>query len=281
MQAYILMKRLHLWYKRMTNYLKGDVQLSKAKKPYGTVLLKAVKILDFLSQRAEAVTMTEISENTEITLSTTNKILDTLLLIGLVARDDVARNYTLGPRLFQFANASLIQFDIARETFAPLKHLHEIVGTTVNLGKLDNNQVLFINKFTDRESSKKVVSRIGITQPLYSTAMGKAILADFSEEELAEYFETIEFSQLTGQTINSKEDLILEIEDTRKRGYGIDDSETEENVYCIGKVVHISDLNTRFAFSISSQKDDLSEERISFLVDEMEKSKNVIEYQLK
>ncbi len=255
--------------------------MTKAKKPYGTVLIKSVKILDFLSQKAEAVSMTDISAYTEITLSTTNKILDTLLLIGLVARDDETRTYTLGPRLFQFANASLIQFDVARETFSPLKHLHEKVESTVNLGKLDNNHVLYINKFTDIESSKKVTSRIGVILPLYCTAMGKAILADFSEAELEEYLETIEFNKLSEYTIDSKEALIREIEETRTRGYGIDDEEAEKNVYCIGTVVQIPNTKSRFAFSISLQKDELSEERLSFFVDEMEKSKNIIEYQLR
>ena len=261
--------------------MKGDIQLTKAKKPYGTVLLKAVKILDLLSQRSAAVSMTEIAKYTEITLSTTSKILDTLLLIGLVARNEETRNFTLGPRLFQFANASLIQFDVARETFTALKHLHEEVGTTVNLGKLDNYEVLYINKFTDIESSKKVTSRIGISQPLYCTAMGKAILADFSEAEFNQYLEKVEFKKVTEQTITSKEELIREIEATRARGYGIDDAEAEANVYCIGTTVQIADQNSRFAFSISIQKDEFSEERLAFLSDEMEKSKNILEYQLR
>lgn len=255
--------------------------MSKAKKPYGTVLLKAVKILDLLSQRADALSMTDIAKYTEITLSTTSKILDTLLLIGLVARDEVTRNFTLGPRLFQFANASLLQFDIARETFKPLKHLHEEVGATVNLGKLDNQEVLYINKFTDIESSRKVTSRIGISQPLYCTAMGKAILAEFSDEELDQYLEEVEFKKITERTITSKEELLREIEATRARGYGIDDGEAEANVYCIGTTVKIPEQNSQFAFSISIQKDEISEERLAFLIDEMEKSKNILEYQLR
>lgn len=255
--------------------------VNKDKKPYGTVLLKAVKILDLLSQRSEAVSMTDISKYTDITLSTTNKILDTLLLIGLVSRDEETRKFTLGPRLFQFANASLIQFDIARETFTPLKHLHEKVGTTVNLGKLENNEVLFINKFTDIESSKKVSSRIGFSQPLYCTAMGKAMLSEFSEEELENYLEQVEFQQITNRTITNREDLIREIKTTRERGYGIDDAEAEPNIYCIGTTVEIPNLNSRFAFSISSQKDELSEERLAYLIEEMEKTTNVLEYQLR
>ena len=101
----------------------------KQKKPYGAVLIKAVQILDLLSQRTEPQSMTEISQYTKITMSTTNKILDTLELIGFVSRNTKTRAYSLGPRLIQLANASFIQFDIARETYPTLKRLFDTVET--------------------------------------------------------------------------------------------------------------------------------------------------------
>lgn len=249
------------------------------KKVYGTVLLKAVQILDVMSQRTTSLSMTEISKYTGITLPTTNKILDTLELTGLVSRDSITKEYSLGPRLIQMANASFIQFDIVRESYTPLKHLYEIVGTTVNLGMLESNQVLFLNKFSDIESSQKVASRIGFSQPLYCTAMGKAMLSEFTEDELNDYFEEVELAPLTGNTILSKEKLIEEIERTRERGYAIDDCEAEENVFCIGTTFRVPGSKNKFAFSISSQFDDINESRLEFLLNELKKNKTVLEYQ--
>jgi len=55
----------------------------KETKPYGTVLLKAAKIMDCLSLQPDQ-TLQEIAKNTEMTASTAIKILETLTLIGYV-----------------------------------------------------------------------------------------------------------------------------------------------------------------------------------------------------
>lgn len=58
----------------------------KETKPYGTVLLKAAKIMDCLSLQPDQ-TLQEIAKNTEMTASTAIKILETLTLIGYVQKD--------------------------------------------------------------------------------------------------------------------------------------------------------------------------------------------------
>ena len=63
-------------------------------KPYGTVLLKAATILDYLAE-APSKPLQEISEATKLTPSTALKILETLQMIGYVKRDK-EKNYRLG-----------------------------------------------------------------------------------------------------------------------------------------------------------------------------------------
>jgi len=254
--------------------------LTNTDKPYGSVLIKAVQILDLLSQRAEPQMMSEISKYTEITMPTTNKILDTLDLVGFVSRDSQTKEYSLGPRLIQLANASFIQFDIARETYTTLKHLYENVNTTVNLGMLQDNQVMFVNKFTERDSSEKTISRIGFTQPIYCSAMGKAILARFTPEERNAYFEQIEFIPNTKQTITSTELLEEEVRFIQEKGYAIDNREAEEDVYCVGTTFEVPGDSNYYAFSISSPYDQVDEAQHEYLVSELMKTKTIIEYQL-
>lgn len=254
--------------------------MSKSKKPYGSVLIKAVQILDLLSQRIDPQSMSEISRYTEITMSTTNKILDTLELIGFVSRNRQTREYSLGPRLIQLANASFIQFDIARETYPTLKRLFESVGTTVNLGMLQDHGVMFVNKFSDRKSSVETVSRIGFTQPLYCSAMGKAILASMSPEEFNNYIEETELVPNTEHTITDKEVLREEIKTVRQKGFAVDDREAETNIYCVGITFTVPGDSNYYAFSISSPYHKITDERYGYLVSELTKTKTIIEYQL-
>lgn len=258
----------------------GSDFLASGKKPYGSVLIKAVQILDLLSQRAEPQTMSEISKYTEITMSTTSKILDTLNLVGFVSRDGQTKEFSLGPRLIQLANASFIQFDIARETYPTLKRLYERIGTTVNLGMHQDSQVLFVNKFSKRDSSADTLSRIGFTQPVYCSAMGKAILASFTPEERKDYLDQVEFKANTEHTITDRAELEKDIELTQERGYAIDDREAEENIYCVGITFQALGDSNHYAFSISSPYEQIDKERHEYLVSELLKTKTVIEYQL-
>ena len=243
-------------------------------------LMKAVQILDVLSQRTEPQTMSEISKYTEITLPTTNKILGTLDLVGFVSRDEQTKAYSLGPRLIQLANAAFIQFDIARETYPTLKHLYERMDTTVNLGMYQDNQVLFVNKFSERDSSEETVSRIGFTQPIYCSAMGKAILASFTPEERKAYLDQVEFIPNTEYTITDREELEKEVERIQERGYAIDDREAEDNIYCVGATFKVPGDSNYYAFSISSPYYQMDGERHDYIVSELVKTKTVIEYQL-
>ena len=254
--------------------------MANADKPYGSVLIKAVQILDLLSQRTEPQTMSEISKYTEITMSTTNKILNTLDLVGFVSRDSQTKEYSLGPRLIQLANASFIQFDIARETYTTLKHLYENVNTTVNLGMFQDNQVMFVNKFTERDSSETAISRIGFTQPIYCSAMGKAILARFTPEERKTYFEQVEIVPNTDHTITNTATLEKEIKLIQEKGYAIDDREAEEGIYCVGTTFKVSGDSNYYAFSISSPYHQVDDARHDYLVSELMKTKTIIEYQL-
>lgn len=252
--------------------------MSKAKKPYGSVLIKAVQILDLLSQRSEPQTMSEISKYTEITMSTTNKILDTLELVGFVSRSPQTKKYSLGPRLIQLANASFIQFDIARETYPTLKRLYETVKTTVNLGMHQENQVMFVNKFSERESSLDTVSRIGFTQPIHCSSMGKAMLAAFTPAEREAYLNEAEFVPNTKRTITNRKQLEEEIVKTQERGYAIDDREAEENIYCVGTAFQVPGDNNYYAFSITSRYNEMTEERHEYVISELMKTKTIFEY---
>mgnify|MGYP002410430021 CR=1 FL=1 len=65
---------------------KEITKMEKAKQPYGTVLIKAVKILDFLAANKEPQSLNIIAQETGFINSTALKILDTLIFIGYVKK---------------------------------------------------------------------------------------------------------------------------------------------------------------------------------------------------
>ena len=154
--------------------------MEEEKKPYGTVLLKAAKIIDHLSNSKEAQSLAAIAANTSLSSPTALKILDTLLLIGYVEKDEQTKRFTLGSALIRHANNRLANLDIIKITDPYLRNLQAGLDETVHLGILDKDEVLYVNKLETQKAIANINSRIGNTNHLYSSAMGKAMLAVFS-----------------------------------------------------------------------------------------------------
>jgi len=225
----------------------------KETKPYGTVLLKAAKIIDHLSNSKEAQSLAVIAANTGLSSPTALKILGTLLLIGYVEKDGQAERFTLGSALIRHANNRLANLDIIKTTEPYLRNLQAGLDETVHLGILDKDEVLYVNKLETQKAIANINSRIGNTNHLYSSAMGKAMLAVFSEEELEAYLGRVELVADTPNTITDRAVLKEEIRNVRMAGFATDDEENDLDVICIGAAL-VVDNKLYGAFSVSTPK---------------------------
>ena len=79
----------------------------------------------------------------------------------------------------------------------------------------------------------KFISTVGLEYSSYSSAMGKAMLAFISKEKLDHYLDYVVFEKETENTIVTKEDLLSELEATRKKGYATDKEESVPGVNCV------------------------------------------------
>jgi len=102
--------------------------------PYGSVLIKADYILEFLSSQNQPQRLSEIAKHTALTNPTALKILSTLLLIGYVQKDPDNKTFSLGPRLIKYANKSIEQLSIKKIAQPHLETLQNITEETVHLG---------------------------------------------------------------------------------------------------------------------------------------------------
>ena len=78
-----------------------------------------------------------------------------------------------------------------------------------------------------------MITRIGASNPVHCTSVGKAILAFLPRRADDRLVRRIRFERFTNRTIATAEALRAEIEKTRRRGYAVDDEELEEGLRCI------------------------------------------------
>ncbi|MFV0557489.1 MAG: IclR family transcriptional regulator [Enterococcus sp.] len=205
------------------------------KKLYGSVLLKAATILDTLAQEG-GKSIQELSNATAITPSNLSKILETLIHVGYVIRDQ-SKLYYLGSKFMKY-NTQNIEVERLLAVSKPyLEALRTELNETIHLSVLENQEVVYIDKLEPQNQGIYMTSKIGLSRPLYSSGMGKAILSTFSEAEIDAYLNQTPLVAFTQNTITTAELLRADLAAIRARGFSIDDEEQEDGGYCVATTI--------------------------------------------
>jgi DNA-binding IclR family transcriptional regulator len=209
----------------------------------------AIRILEVLGKE-QGLGVTGISQRLELPKSSVHDILSTLHHDGLVEKDGDRNHYSLGLKLFELGNMARANLELRRIATPFLRSLNDDLGETVHLTILDGWEVLYIECF---ESVKQLrtYSVIGVRAPLHCTAVGKAILAYFSDKQVNQMVKAMGLPHFTDNTITDRATLDRELVEIRKRGYAVDDAEHEEGVRCIGAPIHNHESQVMASISVS------------------------------
>ncbi len=113
-----------------------------------------------------------------------------------------------------------------------VRKVHELetqTGLVVRIGVWDCKGVTIIIERMPSFSKTEQPVRLGPRNKGYCTAIGRAILAYSDDTVINSYLNGAEIISLTPFTKISKEDILLELEETRKQGYALIDREISVN----------------------------------------------------
>lgn len=228
------------------------------------VLDKSLSVLDILFKNNAPMSITGISKKLGIYPSTIHRILDTLKYRGYVEQNSDDQKYLLGLKLVELGMTRYHQISLAKEVSPFLKELVDECHETVHLGILYHEDVLYIAK-EDSPQTIRMVSRVGRRASLYSTGLGKILLAYLSEKERKKIIAHIKIRRFTENTITNKIELEKELEQVRKQDLALDREENEKEVYCIAVPIKNYRGKVIAALSISSPTYRINAQRKKFL----------------
>jgi DNA-binding IclR family transcriptional regulator len=212
-------------------------------------LERAVSVLEVLSESQAPLSLAEICRHMKLHKSTIHRSLMVLERSGLIERTSENR-FRLGLKLYELGNRAVEQVDLRARVYPFFRRLAMDVRETVHLGVLQKTSVVYLDKV---EPNRRIcmTSRMGSSNPVYCTSLGKAMLAFQPDETIAKIVSSIRFTRYTPKTICSREKLFEHLETVRRRGYAIDDEEIELGVRCIGAPIFNEDRWAIAAISIS------------------------------
>jgi DNA-binding IclR family transcriptional regulator len=197
---------------------------------------RGLRILLILGQNGASLGVNEVSRRLDIDKSTTHRILSTLCGAGFVEQDPETRKYLLGVRVIEVAAMKLRTIELLKIARSAMQELMAQCRETVHLAVQTEGEVMYL----DSEQYAAVITvntTIGGRAPIHSSAVGKALLCGSSSEEVDRILAIKGLQRFTENTIVDPRQFHQHIQQTRERGYGLDDEETTIGVRCLAAPV--------------------------------------------
>jgi DNA-binding IclR family transcriptional regulator len=196
---------------------------------------RTVELLELLAVRhREPVRLRELSEAMKAPRSSIYALLRTLVDRGWVRTDVTGTLYSIGIQALLAGTTYLDVDPILRIVQPQIDDLSSRLDETIHYGRLQGTDIVYL---ATRESSQylRPYSRVGRRLPAYSTAMGKALLAEqLGGPGTGSWTQRLPPSMpaLTPHTIVDRDRLEQELVETSARGYAIDREENVLGVIC-------------------------------------------------
>lgn len=201
-----------------------DNERSERARTTGSALEKSVGILEALGEQVRALSVSELAELTAMPKQTVHRIVRQLEELNLVTREAGADRYVFGARLRQLGVAAL---SAPRQSLATRQILTELVdeiGETCNIGVLDGEEVLYVDR-VECHWPLRVQLRPGSRVPSHCTAIGKLLLAHLPSAQRRQLLPQLELTAFTRNTLVTVPELESALTDIRGQGYAINQEE--------------------------------------------------------
>lgn len=223
--------------------------------------LKALMILEAMSQTDSYTSINEISQMTGLSQSTVHRILSEMVEAGYADKNEQFKKYRVGAQAVIMSGRIIHSNSIVTAAQPELQKLNELTGETVHLLGISDGEVIYLDKLNTRHTLG-LMSYIGKKNPMYCTSGGKCIMAFKSESWLEDYIARhVPFHRYTQFTLTDPEQIRQELVQIRQNGYALDKREHHDNLICVGAPVFDAQNNVIAAISVSAPSYRFTEEQ--------------------
>ncbi len=217
--------------------------------------------LEYLAYNGPSGLM-EIAEALSLNKSTVHRAVSSLQYMGYVRQDQESGKYETTFKIVDMANHVMEKMDIVQTVRPYLRKLSDACGETVHFVRMEEADVVYIDKVESFNNNVRMVSHVGSRIPFYRSAVGKALAAKMPQEEVRRLWDSCSIERMTPYTITNFEEFLENLEEIRHKGYALDNEENETGVRCIAAALDFREGEYGYAFSISVPISRMDNDRI-------------------
>ena len=192
-----------------------------SKKILSNSLVRGLLVLECFSPHKDSYTLAGLSRLVDIPKSSLYRVVKTLSEMNYLRYDDQSKRYYLGTRVLSLGFSVLQSMEL-REIARPyLEKLSRECNKTVNLAILDKHEMVYVERVRVPGIRAFNIS-IGNRIPVWSTAVGKAVLAHLEPAKLKALLKQLR--ELPEFKVGENR-LIKALDQVRRDGFALNDQE--------------------------------------------------------
>lgn len=207
------------------------------------------QLLDYLAHNE--ATLQTIVRDLSIPKTSAYVLLQSLLDVGYVRLLPQSKTYALGFKLYEIGIIAAGRINLRDQAIPYLEKLRNTVDLTCHLGCLDGTEAFYLIKLQPMNSALQINSWEGKRISLYSSGIGKTLLAWQPLEEQKNIVSRLHLEPITVHTITSSDVLLNHLADIRRQGCAMDNEEDGLGIRCMAMPVFSVDGHVTAAVSIS------------------------------
>ena len=185
-------------------------------------------MLACFSERRPVMTISTVAAESGLTRATARRILHTLVQLGFVAAD--GDHFRLTPRVLSIGHSYLSSLALPELAHPWMERLVDTLHESSSLAVLDGCETVCVAQ-VGRATSHPLT--VGTRLPAFATAIGRALLACLTDEELRAALPAEPFPRFTARTLRTGAELRDALAGVRSRGFAIGDEDLEEGLRAI------------------------------------------------
>lgn len=239
---------------------------------------RSTAIIDFVGGQHTPPTAAEITKQLDIPRSSGHTLLAALVTQGLLHKNPEQR-YTLGARIMHWGSTFLSQKNIVTTFQNDIVTSPELLPFSLTLTFREGREVVCM-ACRNGTAPLGFTFSVGLRLPAGFAATGKAMLSTLPNSAVKSLYQRYWHEAMTPYSIDSCKTLLDELDDTRKRGYSIDDRQIRDGMYCIGVPIFDHNNEAHHGIALSMQKAEATPALISTLGEALNQFANELSRQM-
>jgi IclR family transcriptional regulator, KDG regulon repressor len=214
------------------------MEKNKGESFYNRSLERALQILDVFSSEKQSLSLAQLSESLNLPRATVLRLCSTLVKYNFLKHDSLLKRYSLGVKLFELGSIVYNSFSLRRVASSYLIQLQLKLSTTLFLGIIDNDELLYIDKIDDPKHPITFTSKIGTRRAPYWGMVGPAIMAYLPENEVERLLQKFPLKRTARKSLVRKEDFFEYLRKIRSQGFAFDEEGAMDGVSGVAAPVY-------------------------------------------